>query len=302
MPTLLRPLLLLACLLCAGTAHAREQTFMVGAMQVTAWTPDQPVPGRLPVLVFSHGLHGCDVQSRWLTAGLANAGYLVFAPNHRDASCNGGTTPWFEGTELMFLHPDQWTEDSYRNRADDIRRLVAALYDDGRFRERADWSRLGLVGHSLGGYTVLGLAGAWPGWKLPGVRAVLALAPYSLPFDVRKSWGGVDVPLMFQCAQQDFAITPFVSQPGGSYELAREPKYYVEFANADHFAWTNRDTAHQSAILSYSLAFLDRYVKGERDNARYLTGTRPEVIRLRYDSELGHSDSAAGQPDAAPPQ
>ena len=32
-----------------------------------------------------------------------------------------------------------------------------------------------LAGHSLGGYTVLALAGAWPSWKLANVRAVLAL-------------------------------------------------------------------------------------------------------------------------------
>jgi predicted dienelactone hydrolase len=295
MPTPIRSLLLLACLLCCGPALAREQTFKVGAMQVTAWTPDQPVPGRLPVLIFSHGLHGCDVQSRGLTAAFANAGYLVFAPNHRDASCHGGTTPWFEGTEMAFLHPEQWTEASYRNRATDVRRLIAALYDDPRFAERADWTRLGLVGHSLGGYTVLGLAGAWPGWKLPGVKAVLALAPYSLPFDVRGSWSGVDVPLMFQCGQNDFAITPFVSQPGGSYDGAPQPKYYVEFANAGHLAWTNQDDTDRAAILTYSLAFLDRYVKGER-NGQALTGARPEVTQLRYASELGDS----GPPPAAP--
>jgi predicted dienelactone hydrolase len=291
--------LLLACLLCCGTALAREQTFRLGTLQVTAWTPDGPAPGRLPVLVFSHGLHGCDVQSRGLTAALANAGYLVFAPNHRDASCHGGTTPWFEGTEGMFLHPERWTGDSYRNRADDVRRVIAGLYDDPRFRDRADWSRLGLVGHSLGGYTVLGLAGAWPGWKLPGVKAVLALAPYSLPYDVRRSWGSVDVPLMFQCGQNDFAITPFVSQPGGSYDSAPQPKYYVELANAGHLAWTDQDSTGRPAVLAYGLAFLDRYVKGER-SGRALTQARPEVLRLRYASELGSNGSEAGQDSPAP--
>ena len=27
------------------------------------------------------------------------------------------------------------------------------------------------IGHSLGGYTVLGLAGGWPSWKLPGIQS-----------------------------------------------------------------------------------------------------------------------------------
>ena len=292
----LRTLLLLACLLWAGAAQAREQTFKVNGMQVTAWTREPAPPWRQPVLIFSHGLHGCDVQSRTLTEAFAAAGYLVFAPNHRDASCHGGTTPWFEGTEMMFLHPEQWTEASYRNRADDVRRLIAGLYDDPRFRDRADWSRLGLVGHSLGGYTMLGLAGAWPGWKLAGVKAVLALAPYSLPFDAHRSWSGVDVPLMFECGQNDFAITPFVSQPQGSYDSAPQPKYYVEFANAGHLAWTDQDQTDRKAILAYGLAFLNRYVKGDGEE-RGLIQPRPEAARLRYASELGDSDVA--QPPAA---
>ncbi|MDE0856656.1 MAG: hypothetical protein OSA97_19760 [Nevskia sp.] len=284
--------LLLAWLCYAGAAQAREQTFRVGNLQVTAWSQDQPAGGRQPVLVFSHGLHGCDVQSRSLTAAFAAAGYLVFAPNHRDASCNGGRTPWFEGTELMFLHPEQWTEATYRNRADDVRRLIAGLYDDDRFRNRADWSRLGLVGHSLGGYTMLGLAGGWPDWKLPGVKAVLALAPYSHPYTVQGTLAGLDVPVMYQCGQNDFAITPVVAQPQGSYDESPQPKYYVELAGAGHLAWTDSDETDRRAVLAYSLAFLDHYVKGQ-PAAALLTHAQPGVARLRYTSELGSSDAPA---------
>jgi pimeloyl-ACP methyl ester carboxylesterase len=287
-------LLALAAVLPCAPARAAEQTLTVNGVQVTAWTPDQPA-AREPVLIFSHGLHGCDVQARFLTRALAAAGYLVFAPNHRDASCHGGTTPWFEGTELAFLHPDQWTEASYRNRANDIRRVVAGLYDDPRFRDRADWSRLGLVGHSLGGYTVLGLAGGWPGWKLPGVRAVLALAPYSLPYDVHQTLGGLEAPVMYQCGQNDFAITPTVSAPQGSYDQSAQPKYYVEFANAGHFAWTDGDNTDHAAIVAYALAFLNHYVRGQPAEP-LLTHAGPAVVRLGYASELGHSDTAAAGP------
>ena len=287
----LRLTMLLAVLLPWACAEAREQTLRLpagpsGTLQVTAWTPDTAAPGRLPVIVFSHGLHGCDVQARFLTQGLANAGYLVFAPNHRDASCNGGTTPWFEGTELMFLHPDQWTEATYRNRADDVRRVVAGLYDDDRFRGRADWSRLGLAGHSLGGYTVLGLAGGWAGWKLPGVKAVLALAPYSHPYDYRQTIGNLAAPVMYQCGQNDFAITPQVSQL--SYAASPQPKYYVEMANAGHFAWTDRDATAHRPILAYAVAFFDHYLKGQA--GPLLTQALPGVSQLRYASELGNSE------------
>ena len=39
-----------------------------------------------------------------------------------------------------------------------------------------------LVGHSLGGYTVLGVGGGWAHWKDPRVKAILALSPYAAPF------------------------------------------------------------------------------------------------------------------------
>jgi predicted dienelactone hydrolase len=280
-------LLLALGLLLAGAAQAREQTFRVAGMQVTAWSPDR-ASGRLPVLLYSHGLHGCDVQSRFLTEALAADGYLVFAPNHRDASCHGGTAPLFDGSELSFLQPEQWTSASFRNRANDLRRLVAALYDDPNFRDRADWSRLGLVGHSLGGYTVLGLAGAWPDWALPGVKAVLALAPYSHPYTVRRTLGGLAAPVMYQCGENDFPITPVVAGPQGSYAQSPQPKYYMELAGAGHLAWTDADATGHRAILAYSLAFLDHYVKGA-PAAAALTQALPGVSQLRYVSELGSS-------------
>jgi predicted dienelactone hydrolase len=291
-------LLLLLCLFCVCTAQAREQTFDIGGLQVTAWLPDAPAAGRQPVLIFSHGLHGCDVQSRFLTQAFAAAGYLVFAPNHRDASCHGGAAPYFDGSELMFLHPEQWSDSSYRDRELDVRRLIAALYDDPRFRDRADWSRLGLVGYSLGGYTMLGMGGAWPDWKLPGVKALLALAPYTQPFAAQQL-AALSVPVMYQCGENDFLITPAVAAPTGSYELSPQPKYYVEFAGAGHLAWSDSDDTDHRVILAYSLAFLNHYVKG-MPAAPLLTQPLPYVVQLRYASELGSGGTAAAAANAAP--
>ena len=69
---------------------------------------------------------------------------------------------------------------------------------DPRFKDKIDFTRLGLVGHSLGGYTVMGLAGAWPSWTMPNVKAVLALAPYSEPLNLKHTVGNIAIPVMFQ--------------------------------------------------------------------------------------------------------
>ena len=40
------------------------------------------------------------------------------------------------------------------------------------------------------------------------------------------------------------------------------PKYYVELKGAGHFAWTDLRSTFYDQIVAYSLAFLDRYVRG----------------------------------------
>ena len=70
-----------------------------------------------------------------------------------------------------------------------------------------DWDHFGLVVHSLGGYTVLALGGGWKSWKLSGVKAVLALSPYSAPFTVSHTLGDIHIPVMYQGGTLDAGIT-----------------------------------------------------------------------------------------------
>jgi predicted dienelactone hydrolase len=170
---------------------------------------------------------------------LASAGYLVVAPNHRDATCDGGGARWIDRPEQRFVKPETWDETSFRDRADDIVHLVAALKAMPEWRNRIDWHCFGLVGHSLGGYTVLGLDGAWPSWKLGGVKAVLALSPYVQPFLVRGTPAGLGAPVMYQGGTLDVGITPALHKAMGAYDLLPMPKYYVELKGAGHFAWTD---------------------------------------------------------------
>jgi predicted dienelactone hydrolase len=150
---------------------AAERQVKLGGMDVVVW--DAPaVAGSQPVIIFSHGFHDCATQSRFLMEALSAAGYRVFAPNHRDATCGGATRS--DKSTIPFREVERWNESSYRDRADDIRRLIDAIRTDERYAARSDLSRLALVGHPLGGHTVLGLTGAWPAWKLHGAKAVIA--------------------------------------------------------------------------------------------------------------------------------
>jgi dienelactone hydrolase len=222
---------------------------------VAVWKP--PSSGPAPLIVFSHGYRGCNTQSPRLTSGLAAAGYLVVAPNHDDAVC-GASMP----STTIFTNPMSWSDQSYKSRADDIKELLATLRADP-VSWPIDWSRVGLVGHSLGGYTVLGLGGAWPSWRVPGISAVVAMAPYCEPFILGSggNLGGMGIPVMYQGGSRDPLISGSITRTGGCLASTSAPAMYVEFTNASHLAWTVFGTAYQDLILRYTLGFVDKYVK-----------------------------------------
>lgn len=229
---------------------------LISGRQVSVW---QSHTSELsPVVIFSHGFRGCSTQSSFIMTAIANAGFTVFAPNHADASC-GNKKP-DGGKEPGFGHPEKWSEETYKNRRDDIISVLAGLKVDPIWSKKLDFTRVALVGHSLGGYTVLGLAGAWPSWEIPNLKAVIAWSPYSQPFLLQKSVGKIDIPVMFQGGTRDLGITPSIKKNSGAYDQARAPAYFIEFQDAGHFAWTDMNTQQRELISHYSTTFLKRYV------------------------------------------
>ena len=282
----------MALLVCVTAGRADEQKVKLGGLDVTVWSQNAGKAVNQPVIIFSHGFHGCATQSRFLMEAFASSGYIVFAPNHRDAVCNNGKAHWYSRSKVPLRKPELWNDASYRDRADDIRGLIEAARADARFRARVDWSRLGLAGHSLGGYTVLGLCGAWPAWKLPGVKAVLALSPYSQPFIKHKTLAGLSVPVMYQGGTWDYGATPRTDKSGLSYKQSPEPKYYVDFKKAGHFSWTNIGrTSLYGEIIAYSLAFMNHYVKGAPAD-RLLTQASPGAAQFSYALKKDNSNQS----------
>src|SRR5687767_1300135 len=77
-----------ACLFPAIASAATSEMVTLAGTTVAVWAPDGRANEKLPVILFSHGVFSCATQSRFLTLGFADAGYLVFAPNHRDSMCD----------------------------------------------------------------------------------------------------------------------------------------------------------------------------------------------------------------------
>jgi predicted dienelactone hydrolase len=251
----------------------------IAGLNVSIWLPGTTYPPPWPLIIFSHGFHGCSTQSVFLMEALAADGYAVFAPDHRDFAC-GDMSLWLNPPAVAFRKPEQWSDKTYADRKDDIEKLLAALHASHEFRSKIDWKRIGLAGHSLGGYTVMGIGGAWPSWKDRRIKAVLALSPYAQPFIAHKTLGGIDAPIMYQGGTRDIGLTPFIIAKGGAYDETPAPKYFVEFDQAGHFAWTNLISDDHGAMAAYSLAFFDRYLKG-KPFPKALTKPHPGVVAVR---------------------
>lgn len=282
---MIRSLLMLAALLFPATVFAAgsmEETLALGARQAVIWKPPQThLP--TPLIIFSHGFGGCATQSRFLARALAAHGYWVAAPNHKDNRCRShARLPRTKVPEQSFTSPELWDDTVYLDRAEDIKAVLAAIKQQPNIKEKIDFDRMGLMGHSLGGYTVLGLGGAWPSWKMPGIKAILALSPYSQPFNAHHTLDGLSAPVMYQGGIRDAGTTPALRKPGGSYAMSPPPKYFVEFRQAGHFAWTDLQERYHDAINAYALAFFDHYVKGEPPNT-ILTTRGTDVSTLFYD-------------------
>ncbi|HVZ15700.1 MAG TPA: hypothetical protein VG897_01175, partial [Terriglobales bacterium] len=174
-----------------------------------------------------------------------------------------------------FQDPKIWSDATYRDRYKDIEAVLNEALRGKSFQGLTiDRSRIGLAGHSLGGYTVLGLAGGWRSWKDPRIKAVLALSPYCTPYLDHGSLA-FGVPVMFQGGTRDFGITPFVRRVDGAFDRTSAPKYYVELDGAGHFAWTNLNAKYQETIDTYSVAFFDRYLKALTPNPLTPLLTKP---------------------------
>jgi predicted dienelactone hydrolase len=229
-------------------------------------------------VLFSHGLGGCGLQSTFLTEELARRGYVVAAPDHADAATCGidGEPLRMQNlrTEQPLLEPARWTDRSEIGRLHDLRAAIAKVSSDAGLARIADTTRIGAVGHSLGGYAALAMGGAWPAWRTQEVKAVVALSPFAAPFIVHGTLPQLAVPVMYQGAQFDWGLTPALEGPKGAFATSPAPKYYVRLLGGTHVEWTNlgclgtpsvaaclQARPNAALIARYAGEFLDRHLK-----------------------------------------
>ncbi|MGH7895175.1 MAG: alpha/beta hydrolase family protein, partial [Candidatus Binatia bacterium] len=198
-----------------------------------------PTRGRFPLVAFSHGFGGHRRQSTFLCTHLSSHGYVVAAVDH-----TGNTT--LDILQMMLAvrggaevpEPLGLLRPFIDARPCDIRFMIDCILDGsaGGVAALVDDERIGMSGHSFGGWTTLAVTRADT-----RIRAALPLAPAGgatpLPGEpLRESldfaWGR-DVPTLFLVAARD-SLLPLA----GMHELLeRTPsaaKRMVVLENADH--------------------------------------------------------------------
>ena len=112
-------------------------------MQVASDAP--PADGKFGVIVISHGAGGLSLNHRDLAMALASRGYVVAAPTHPRGKDND-----ISGVGVWVGRPKQ------------VSRVIDVLLEDAGLGSHIQRERIGVVGHSNGGYTALAVAGAKP--------------------------------------------------------------------------------------------------------------------------------------------
>ncbi len=225
----------------AGASAAARYAILPGLAVPAIAVGDRPAvaPGRHPVVIFSHGSGASRLTSWWLTETLASHGFVVIAPDHV------GNTFADVGDVEAFVR-------TARERPRDVRFLIDQVIEAERggpnstgpelgqlLAGHLDTDRIGVAGHSYGGYTALAAAGgtAFGDPPDPRVKAIAALEPLSDPLS-DENLAGIHVPALLMGGTLDSTtpIEPMVARP---YDLIRsEVLVRADIQGAGHESFT----------------------------------------------------------------
>ncbi|MFW2387315.1 MAG: alpha/beta hydrolase family protein, partial [Polyangiales bacterium] len=200
---------------------------------------DLPVSGRSgqTLLVFSHGYQSIRIQSFGLMEDLASHGFIVVSPEH---------------TGNAQASPTDSFDEAAANRVPDVSFLIDAMVARNRdpadaFFGRIDEEAVGVLGHSFGGMTSVGMASGWAG--AASDSRVTAIAPISAVFDgemqsddrpspnagfTEKQLASITVPVMLVGGTEDTNV-PIGNNTLAFQQLVNAPRVYqVDIIGATH--------------------------------------------------------------------
>jgi dienelactone hydrolase len=200
----------------------------------TIYYPASTSEGTFGAIAISPGFTGSQSTVAWYGPRFASQGFVVIT---------------IDTLSLLDLPDSRGTQ------------LLAALdylVQTSSVRTRIDGTRLGVMGHSMGGGGTLRAAAS-----RPALQAAIPLTAWH----TTKSWPSVRVPTMVIGAEND-STAPVASHSEPFYEsLSAAPdKAYLELNNAGHSAPTSANTT----IAKYGISWLKRFVDNDTRYDQFL--------------------------------
>lgn len=186
--------------------------------------------GIYPLILFSHHSGGHKRAATFLCTHLSSHGYIVAALDHSEVVALELARKDKETHEQKFLRRQAIID----NRVPDIQFLLRQLLNGLVSEINFDPTQIGIVGHSLGGWTALATTDVEN-----SISAVVALAPGGssnpkpgiLPLKLNFSWGR-DVPTLYLVAENDVSLP--LSGMYQIFEKTPATKQMVILRRADH--------------------------------------------------------------------
>jgi predicted dienelactone hydrolase len=203
-----------------------------------AW--DAPIEDSVfPLVVISHGSGGTHLGYRTLAAHLARRGFVVVLPEHPRNNRNDDS---LAGTHTLLA-----------DRPRQLRLATDWAYADAALGPRLAPDAVAVVGHSLGGYTALAVAGGRP-WAAPHetpdgrprpvpvtpdprVKALVLLAPATPWYLSPEGLRDVRVPILILSGEHDVQAPAWHAEVVRRGVPAETPVEHRVVPNAGHFSF-----------------------------------------------------------------
>jgi predicted dienelactone hydrolase len=220
----------------------------------TIYYPTSTADGTFGAVVISPGFTARQSSIAWLGPRLASQGFVVFTID----------------TNSIYDQPDSRG-----------RQLLAALdylTERSSVRGRIDSSRLGVMGHSMGGGGSLEAAK-----DRPSLQAAIPLTGWNTD----KTWPELRTPTLVIGADGD-TVAPVSSHSEPFYESlpGSLDKAYLELNNASHFTPNTSNTT----IAKYSISWLKRFIDNDTRYEQFLCPLpRPSLTIEEYRGNCPHT-------------
>ncbi|MEU3956626.1 dienelactone hydrolase family protein [Streptomyces achromogenes] len=220
----------------------------------TIYYPTSTTDGTFGAVAVSPGYTGTQSSIAWLGPRLASQGFVVFTID----------------TLTTLDQPD--------SRGNQLLAALDYLTERSSVRNRIDSSRLGVMGHSMGGGGSLEAAKS-----RPSLQAAIPLTPWNLD----KTWPEVKTPTLIFGADGD-TIAPVATHAEPFYATLPSSldRAYLELNGATHFTPNTSNTT----IAKYSISWLKRFIDNDTRYEQFLCPLpRPSLTIEEYRGNCPHT-------------